>query len=422
MDQNLFNLVRINSLQELLAPEFERPEELAAAARQKGGLLTAIFLVGWSVGGFLFGILGDRIGRTKTMMLTILIYSVFTGASGLARTWETYAATRFLTALGVGGEWAAGASLVAEVFPARSRPMALGLLQSFSTVGNMIAATVTTVLGDLDARWRWAYFVGAAPALLVVWIRRNLREPDAWLRARETATVGREMGRVTELFTDPSLRRKTIAATLMGAAGVGVLWGVAFFSPDLLDEELRRSGSATATGRAKSIVFFLQQAGGFLGMIAFAPLAERFGRRPTFHFFFAFAWASVLVFFWTVAGSGSAAFGRALLLGPVMGFFTLGIFSGYTVYFPELFPTRLRATGCGFCYNAARILAAGAPAALGSLGAALGGYAPAATVVTSVYVLGFVGTLLGPETRGAPLPEDAGTAAPGASGNSEGTR
>jgi MFS family permease len=406
MDQNLFNLVRINSLQELLAPEIEKPEALAAAARQKGGLVTAIFLAGWSAGGFLFGILGDRLGRTRTMMLTILLYSVFTGASGLARTWESYAAMRFLTALGVGGEWAAGASLVAEVFPARSRPMALGLLQSFSTVGNMLAATVTTVLGDLDARWRWAYFVGAAPALLVVWIRRTLREPEAWLRARERATLGREMGRVSELFTDPTLRRRTIAATLMGAAGVGVLWGVAYFSPDLLDEEIRRAGTATATGRSKSILFFLQQAGGFVGMIVFALLSERLGRRPTFHLFFACAWASVLAFFWGVAGSGSAAFGRALLLGPVMGFFTLGIFSGYTVYFPELFPTRLRATGCGFCYNSARILAAAAPAALGSLGAALGGYAPAATVVTAVYLLGFLGTLLGPETRGEPLPEE----------------
>lgn len=407
MDQNLFNLVRNNSLKDLLAGTVP-DDQLAAEVKSKGGLVTAIFLIGWSVGGFLFGILGDRLGRTRTMIFTILIYAVFTGASGLAGSWQVFALMRFMTALGVGGEWAAGAALVAEVFPSRSRAMALGLLQALSTVGNMMAACVTLGLGDLDLRWRWAFFVGAAPALLVLWIRRSVKEPEAWRQAKERATAGKELGNITELFTDPELRRRTIAGVLMGTAGVGVLWGVAFFSPDLLDEELRRGGEPPATvGRLKSIMFFLQQLGAFFGIYLFVAFSERFTRRSAFFAWFTLAWVSVLAFFWGIEGSGAAAFARAVVLAPIMGFFTLGIFSGYTVYFPELFPTRLRTTGCGFCYNAARILAAGAPLALGGLGAALGGYAPAATVVSFIYVFGFLGAWMGPETRGKGLPEDA---------------
>jgi fucose permease len=406
MDQNLFNLVRAPSLTDLLDSQYTG-EALKAAVKEKSGLITGIFLVGWSVGGFLFGILGDRIGRTGTMILTILIYAIFTGLSGapFVQSWEVYGFMRFMTAVGVGGEWAAGASLVAEVFPNRSRPMALGLLQALSAVGNMMAALITLALGDLEANWRIAYFIGAAPALLVLWIRRSVREPEAWKEAKEKATVGKELGNITELFTHPVLRRNTLAAVLMATAGVGALWGVGFFSTDLLRTELQAGGRAADVGRLVSTMFLLQNLGAFFGIYLFAAVAERLSRRAAFSIWFALAWASVLAYFWGVAGAGEAAFGRAIILAPIMGFCTLGPFSGYTVYFPELFPTRLRATGCGFCYNAARILAAFAPYALGSLAAAMGGFAPAATVVTSIYLLGFLGAFLGPETKGKPLPE-----------------
>lgn len=372
----------------------------------KGALITAIFLLGWSAGGFAFGILGDRLGRTGTMMVTILIYAVFTGLSGspLVHSWREYAVMRFLTALGVGGEWAAGAALVAEVFPARSRPMALGVLQGCSSLGNMMAAVVTRNLGVLEQNWRIAYFIGAAPALLVLWIRMSVREPQQWRDAKAKATLGNELGNIGELFTRPVLRRNTLAATLMATAGVGALWGVGFFSTDLLRSELLRAGLAKDAGMRISDMFLLQNLGAFFGILAFSAFAERKGRRSAFFLWFALAWASVLAFFWGVAGAGTDAFGRAVVLAPIMGFCTLGPFAGYTLYFPELFPTRLRATGCGFCYNAARILAALAPFALGKLNAVLGGYAPAATVVTLVYVLGFLGTWLGPETRGKTLP------------------
>jgi predicted MFS family arabinose efflux permease len=407
MDQNIFNLVRAPSLNDLLRPHYDDPELLRIAVSEKGGLITSIFLIGWAVGGFVFGILGDRLGRARTMILTILIYSIFTGLSGLSQNWETYAVMRFMTALGVGGEWAAGAALVAEVFPNRSRPMALGLLQALSAVGNMMASGITLALGDIDVRWRWAYFIGALPALLVIYIRRNVREPERWQEARaEAHSFGREMGSITELFTHPVLRRNTLAAVLLATAGVGALWGVGFFSTDLLRSELLPAGRSTAeVTRLVSYMFLLQNLGAFFGIYLFAGFSERTNRRTAFFLWFALAWASVLAFFWGVAGSGDAAFSRALILAPIMGFCTLGPFSGYTVYFPELFPTRLRTTGCGFCYNAARILAAAAPFALGKLAASMGGLAPAATVVTCIYILGFIGAYLGPETHGKPLPD-----------------
>src|SRR5687767_5200372 len=232
MDQNLFNLVRTQSMKDLLSDQISDPTLLAAEAKKIGGSVTAAFLVGWSVGGFIFGILGDRIGRTGTMILTIIIYAVFTGLSGFAWDWQSYMFMRFMTGLGVGGEWAACAAIVAEVFPARSRPMALGVLQALSAVGNMMAAVITFGLAGLS--WRWAYFVGALPALLVFWIRRSIKEPEKWTRAKEEqATLGKEMGAIGELFTDPGLRRNTIAALLMAVAGQGALWGVGFWSVDL---------------------------------------------------------------------------------------------------------------------------------------------------------------------------------------------
>lgn len=407
MDQNLYNLVRAPSLTDLLRPHYAPGAELANAVKEKGGYITSIFLIGWSVGGFIFGILGDRLGRTRTMMITILIYALFTGLSGLVTNWPMYAVMRFLTALGVGGEWAAGAALIAETFPSRSRPMALGLLQALSAVGNMMAAIITLTIPDLEVNWRWAYFVGAAPALLVLWIRTSVKEPEKWKAAKAEAVLGRELGSIKALFTHSVLRRNTIAATLLGTAGVGSLWGIAYFSPDMIREELIRGGINPARiGKLTSIMFLLQQAGAFIGAYLFAVFASRFGRKSAFYVWFTAAWLAILIFFWGIQGSGSAAFTRALVLGPIMGFCTLGPFAGFTIYFPELFPTRLRATGCGFCYNAARILAASAPFMLGSLKSSLGGTAQAATVVSLVLVLGFVGAAMGPETRGKPLPDD----------------
>ena len=432
MDQNLFTMVRAPSLSDMFKAQFTAPDgtvnrpALAAAVAHHAGLITTIFILGWATGGFLFGIVGDKLGRTRTMMLTILIYALFTGLSGLVTSFWPYAITRFITGMGVGGEFAAGAALVAETFPKRSRPMALGFLQALSTVGNIMAAVVTLIIGDLEvgrwkmfgyefAGWRFAYFIGALPALLVLWIRSSVKEPEQWKEAKANADPTKKLGSIKELFSNPVIRRNTIVGTLLGTAGVGALWGVGFFSVDMLRMELIRGGMDPArTGKFMSIMFIIQQVGAFFGIYLFAVVAERLNRRATFCIWFALAWASVLAFFWGLQGSGSASYTRALVLAPIMGFCTLGPFAGYAIYFPELFPTRLRATGAGFCYNVSRYLAAVAPLALGSLAAKLGSasgagpnYALAATIVSSVYLLGFVGALMGPETKGKGLPEDS---------------
>ena len=436
MDQNLFNLVRSPSVRDLLSNEISDPVQLEMEANRIGPLITAMFLVGWSVGGFVFGILGDRLGRTRTMIITILIYAGFTGLSALAWNWQSYGFLRFMTGLGVGGEWAAGAAIVAEVFPDRSRPMALGMLQALSAVGNMMAAGITFFLAGLS--WRWVYVVGAFPALLVFWIRRSIREPEKWQQAKEKASLGKELGAIGDIFLDPKLRRNTVAALMMAVAGQGALWGIGFFSVDLLLTVLDKFSLPVADiDRTKSIMFLVQNIGAMVGIYIFAVFSERTNRRTAFFLWFGLGCLAIPVFFWGVAfastivlpiavdntlsvltfSSGLPEGARtsiqiATILAFFLGFATLGPFSGYTVYFPELYPTRLRATGCGICYNGGRFLAALAPFALGALsnhfagsGAVARGLPLAATCVSVVYLLGFIGTALGPETKGQPLPE-----------------
>jgi MFS family permease len=421
-DQHLFNLLRQPSVTELLRGTVP-DDQLAAEAKRVGGNLTAVFLLGWAAGGFLFGMVGDRLGRTRTMMLTILIYAVFTGLNGLVQDLPQYFVCRFLIALGVGGEFAAGASLVAEVWPQRSRAMALGTLQALSAVGNMAAALTTLALSALS--WRYVFAVGALPALLVVFIRRAVKEPDAWHAARDEARAGgKEMGSITGLFRDPVLRRNTLAGVLLAVAGVGGVWGLGFFSPELVGSALRPTVENSAAVAAitdpsarkaavdaglqswRSVIFFVQMAGAGLGMFAFAMVSERMGRKPAMAIFFALAFVAVQAFFRFVSDATSA-----LWLAFPLGFCTLAPFAAYAVYFPELFPTRLRSTGVGFCYNAARVLAAAAPFALGSLSKLYAsstdetaGLRVAASIVAFVYAAGFVGLLFAPETRGEPLP------------------
>ncbi|HEV8613240.1 MAG TPA: MFS transporter, partial [Gemmatimonadales bacterium] len=287
-DQHLFTLVRVDSVKELLKPYYPDAARLDAAAKEVGTNLTAVFLLGWSAGGFVFGILGDRLGRTRTMMITILIYAAFTGLNGLVQTPLQYGICRFLIAMGVGGEFAAGASLVAEVWPERSRPMALGVLQALSALGNIAAALTVLVLSSLS--WRWIFAVGALPALIVVLIRRSLREPERWQHAKAEAeqhVAHRELGDVREMFRDPTLRRHTIAGVLLGTAGVAGAWGIAFFSPDLVTSAFRpmvtQSAAVLALPEAdrvaaiakslkeyRSLVFLVQMIGAGTGMYVFA--------------------------------------------------------------------------------------------------------------------------------------------------------
>jgi MFS family permease len=430
MDQQLFVLARVDAMSELLAGVVPPPgKELRDVMAAYGGYATSIFLIGWATGGLFFGVLGDRIGRAKTMVLTILVYSFFTGLSAFSRGFWDFAMYRFLTGLGVGGEFAVGVALVAEVMPSRARPYALGLLQALSTVGNITAAVVSMSLGHLEQgggledlvlfgtqlkAWRIMFLIGVLPALLVIIIRRGLKEPDRWQHAVQTGDVARRAGSYAELFGHPVWRRNAIVGLVLASTGVIGLWGIAFFFPDLIDSVFRKSLADSGLTPAqlngtitwwKGIASVMVNAGGFLGMFGYPYVAQRIGRRPAFFIAFLAAMGSTLLVYSQLRTPTDVYW-----MLPLMGVCQFALFGGYAVYFPELFPTHLRSTGTSFCYNVGRIVAAVAPTLLGKLRSdVFSDYAepmrPAAMVMCSVFLIGILALPFAPETKDQPLPE-----------------
>lgn len=271
MDQQLFNLARKPAMSELLTESMKKDTDWY------GGIATSIFLIGWATGGLAFGVMGDRVGRAKTMLLTILLYSLCTGLSAFSMSVWDFALYRFLTGLGVGGEFAVGVSLVAEVMPERARPFALGLLQALSAVGNVIAALIGIGLGHLEqsaglgvwmipglgiklTAWRLMFIIGTLPALLALLIRRRLKEPEQWQEVAEHA-VGKKLGSYQELLGDPRWRKRAIVGLLLATSGVIGVWGIGFFSPDLNRSVFRKlfEADARAAGEAKQDQQFVQQ-------------------------------------------------------------------------------------------------------------------------------------------------------------------
>jgi len=399
-------------------------KELAKLRTDKAGDdATMIFVMGWAIGGLFFGYVGDALGRAKTMAITILTYALFTGMNGLAQTEWQFDLLRFLTALGVGGEFAAGAALVAESMPDRSRPAALGTLQALSAFGNMTAAALAFVILPI-AGWRWLFAVGALPGLVAVFVFLKLKEPEKWREARRkwlaerAAGVTKKASSYVGLLQDSRWRGRAIVGLLLGVVGVGGLWGVAFFTPEL-NALIARNYSEDSKRRFISAAFFLQQFGAFFGISAYTILSLRMGRKPAFAIFFVLAFVVVS---YTFLAANTIT--EAYILAPLVGFVTLGPFGGYAIYFPELFPTRLRSTGVGFCYNVGRFLAALVPSAkarlkemflAGSLAlpflTSAQGNAELAIrygsfVMIFVYLVGLVVLLFAPETKGQPLPED----------------
>ncbi len=385
-----------------------------------GGYTTSIFIMGWATGGLLFGVLGDRLGRVRTLVLTILLYSLFTGLSALSVGVWDFALYRFLTGLGVGGEFAVGVSLVAESMPERARPFALGWLQALSAVGNISAALISMVFGKLErvgaihSPWRWMFVVGVVPALLAAVVMRRLKEPERWRAAAGDKETRRQLGSIRELFGVPRLRRNVIVGMLLGFSGVVGLWGIGFFSPELIRTVFRKAfvakglspdevnGELTFWVGITSLVF---NAGAFFGIYAFSRLTHRIGRRPAFAIAFVAALLSTALTFWYLR-----SFGDVLWMVPLMGFCQLSLFGGYAIYFPELFPTRLRSTGTSFCYNVGRFVALIGPSALGLLtNRVFAGYTEpmryAGLTMCVFFLIGLIALPFAPETKGQPLPE-----------------
>ena len=417
MDQQLFNLARTPAMKELLKDTFApdaTPAQIAASVQEHAGYSTAIFLLGWATGGLIFGVLGDRIGRAKTMLITILMYSGCTGLSALSQAFWDFALYRFITGLGVGGEFAVGVALVAEVMPDKARPYALSLLQALSTVGNIGAAVTSISLGHLEttgvlgslggwAAWRWMFIVGAFPALLVVVIRRNLKEPERWVQMKASGMDMKKLGDYGELFGNPNWRRPALVAGLLLLTGI--LLG--FLGPATWSKTMVLPGFSLL----KTVVlgFSLAALAAGLWVVYGGGGDTRYRSRAVVGLLLALAG---VIGVW-----GIAFFSFELVrLVPLMGFGTLSVFGGYAIYFPELFPTRLRSTGTSFCYNVGRFVAASGPALLGLLTGVVfkdtGTTDPAmplryaGVTMCSVYLIGLVALNFAPETRGQPLPEE----------------
>lgn len=396
MDATIYAMVLHPALHELLGRGGHAAPE---AVGWYGGIIFSVFLIGWAVGGVAFGVLADRFGRTRVLVVTILIYAVFTGMAALAQTWWQLGLFRFLTALGIGGEWAAGAALVAEVWPEEKRARAAGVLQSAWAAGFFLAALIHLLLREHG--WRPVFVVGVAPAVVAMLVRLWVREPERWVRARAAEHAGFAARRkLAELFS-PALRRSTLVGSGLAFVAVFGLWGATNWTPTLVRELPQMQGMAEAALASRiSYATMMLNAGALAGYLCFGPLAERFGRRAVFGLMCAGSLILLPTTFLT-----PRSYGHVLLLLPLLGFFNNGIFSGFPIYLPELYPTRLRATGAGFCFNVGRVLASLGPFLTGWLVTVLGGFGRAASAIALIYLLGLCLLPFAPETRGRPLPE-----------------
>jgi MFS family permease len=487
----IFNITRAQLLADILNVSGSDP-----AIHRYGDLFLGIFLLGGTVGGLLFGSLADRIGRRPTMILTILMYSIFSGLTYFAQDLWHVAVLRFLVAMGVGGEWAVAASLVAEVFPTKARAHAAGIFHSSSILGTWLAALAGMAVG---AQWRYAYLLGVLPALLILWVRVAVKEPEKWKEAgaRAASGTGPKMGSFRDLLLNPRWAARAIFGMLLAAVGLGTFWAITVAGQNLAHEMLIRTGKPVAgieardgqnttlvtraehhlrTGdavsfagatagfpsladntslranvtyyaraldahqlslhaskadaeagrsplefagaqasagdlkliagrppaeRSKFAYGIVQTAGGGLGLLCFGPLCARFGRRKAFMGIHIAAFLIV-----PITCYAPATYNQLLMMLPVFGFLTLGMHAGYAIYFPELFPNHLRATGAGFCFNVGRVMAASVLylsswlKSLPNMDLRL-----ALSLLSVLFLLGLVIVMFLPETKDQPLPE-----------------
>ena len=360
--------------------------------------------------------LSDKIGRTTTMILTIVMYSVFSFITAFAYEGWQFITLRFLVAMGIGGEWAVASSMVAEVFPARARAWSGSIFHASSVLGTLLATAAGAFVLPAFG-WRALFILGAVPALLTVWIRLSLREPDKWVAAREEARQGvaRPTGNLLELFQGRLLLHTAVGVSL-AAIGLATFWAVHIYGKDFTRAyaearalELNTTGAiasdvvAAAIKRMEMLGMFLTTLGGGLGLLLFGSISQRLGRRGAFALYHVAAFVIAVALFQLAPDASLLVVCLAL---PIFGFFTLGMHAGYAVYFPELYPTRVRGTGAGFCFNVGRIIAAPILIVKGLL-LTEWGFTPsgAATAISFLYGLALIVLYFAPETRGKPLPE-----------------
>lgn len=367
--------------------------------KPQAGLLGSVTLLGGAAGGLLFGHIADRFGRARALMASVIVYSVFTAACGLSQSLWQFAVFRFLLGLGMGGEWASGAALVSETWPAKHRGRALGFMQSSWAIGFATAAIVTSVVLPRYG-WRAVFFVGVLPALFTVWVQRNVEEPEVWKaqqRARREGSPGARMApaaRFTDVFRG-NLRGVTIAVTLMNACALFGWWGLNGWVPAYLSLPVVQGGIGLSATSMSWIVVAMQ-VGMWFGYVSFGYISDAVGRKRIYVAYLLVA--SVLLPLYGATRNPLAL----LFLGPFVAFFGTGFFSGFGALTAELYPTAIRATAQGFTYNIGRVASAAAPFTVGSLAAARG-FGTAFLVAGAAFMLAAVAWIWIPETRGREL-------------------
>ncbi len=355
---------------------------------ETAGILGSVTLLSAAAGGIAFGVIADRIGRKRALMAAVLIYSIFTAACGFAQSAVQLAVFRVLLGLGMGGEWATGAALVSESFPAKHRGKALAFVQSAWAIGYGLAALVNLIVMP---RWGWrgVFFVGVLPALFTMWVRRNVEEPKIWLESRPA-----ERGRIGLLF-EPDVAKVTVFITLMNACTLFGWWGLNSWVPGYLALDPARGGIGLSSSTMSWFVIAMQ-VGMWFGYVSFGFIADAIGRKRTY------------VIFVLAASMLLPTYGflreplLLLLLGPLVAFFGTGYYSGFGAVIVELYPTSVRATAAGVCYNTGRIASAAAPFIVGKV-ADTHGFFAAFAIAGAAFLLAAVMWIWIPETRNAEL-------------------
>lgn len=370
-DALLFNFVAPNCIPTLLGLTIGSPEAETATFFWTG-LLTSILLLGWAAGGVIFGQVADRIGRTKTLIITMLLYAFGTASCAFAPNIWVLILCRIVTSLGIGGEWAAGAAMVAEAVPEKSRLEAGVLLQTAGPVGIFLATFVNfqtagvVFLENPETSWRYVFLFGLIPAAIALLFRWFIEEPEAWQKTNNTTIPPQ----ISELFNTENLP-STLSGVVLALIALVTLWSVSAFLPVTSSslahfaaeiQGLDRNSTLMLEEKWKVITSINFSLGSLIGMFLTVPIAKHLGRKIMFALYFIASTASILITF----GLDLPPEIRIYLYFP-MGIWISGIFASFTFYLPELFPTRLRATGAGFCYNIGRIVAAGGPFLVGSV-------------------------------------------------------
>ena len=378
------------------------------------GTVIGITLLGWGIGGFIGGVLADYIGRRRTMILAILAYSLTTGLSAFAWDWVSFALLRFVVGVAIGSEWATGASITAEAWPDDARGKGAGLMQCGLGIGFFLASFVWLfVSGYGPGAWRIMFLIGIVPALFALWLRAGVSESDKWEHAnekRKSARAKKKSGAklsdedhaltrftAADLFVDPEIRRRTIVAFLMSLTTTVAWWGISTWVAPFIAAAAGKAGLPPQTWAAYAGMSY--NIGAIIGYFGLGYLADKYGRKPIVMIFFAGSLIMTpVLYMWT------SDLHMLVLMAGLNGLFTLGQYSWMAVWLPEIFPTRSRATGMAFVFNAPRFIAFLGPLFAGLLIAQLGGFSKVAVAFSFIYILGFVMTLFLPETKGKPLP------------------